>query len=111
MTDSLRIGSAPAPAQRIVRAIIGGRVQGVCYRAWTQEEAEALGVRGWVRNRTDGDVEAVLAGAPAAVESLCRRLWRGPPAARVDRVEVTEAGERDLAVIAGDAGFRQIATI
>jgi acylphosphatase len=102
-------GANPAP-ERIIRAIVSGRVQGVGFRAWTQAEAEALGLRGFVRNRISGDVEAVLAGSPQAVETLSRRLWRGPPAARVDRVTITQAGEGDLAVIGG-GGFRQIATI
>ncbi|MGO9673364.1 MAG: acylphosphatase [Methylocella sp.] len=103
-------GANPLP-ERVVRAVISGRVQGVGYRAWTQTEAEALGLRGWVRNRTNGDVEAALAGPAAGVEALCRLLWRGPPAAEVDRVTVTEAGERDLAMIGGARGVRQIATI
>jgi acylphosphatase len=104
-------GANPAP-ERIVRATISGRVQGVGFRAWTQAEAEALGLRGFVRNRMSGDVEAVLAGPPQAVETLSRRLWRGPPAARVDRVTITQAGEGDLAAVGGrGSGFRQIATI
>jgi acylphosphatase len=100
-----------APRDRIVRATIVGRVQGIGYRVWTQAEAEALGLGGWVRNRRNGDVEAVFAGSPAAVEALCRRLWRGPPAARVERVEVSDAGADDLAAGGGAPGFRQIATI
>ncbi len=100
----------PVP-ERIVRAIVSGRVQGVGYRYWTQAEAEALGLRGFVRNRMSGDVEAVLAGPPQGVEALCRRLWRGPPAARVERVTLTEPRADDLAVIGRAPGFRQIATI
>jgi acylphosphatase len=112
----VQAGAVTAPAscaapERIVRAIVSGRVQGVGFRAWTQIEAEALGLRGWVRNRANGDVEAVLAGPQVAVEALCRLLWRGPPAAQVFRVTVTEAATSDLAVIGGAKGFRQIATI
>lgn len=108
MTVSHRGGEAP---ERILRAIIGGRVQGVGFRAWTAAEAGTLGLRGYVRNRAVGDVEAVFAGPPAAIEALSRRLWRGPPAARVERVDLTEAGEDDLAVLGGARSFRQIATI
>jgi acylphosphatase len=92
---------------RIVRVTIGGDVQWVGYRAWMEREARALGVRGWVRNRLNGDVEALLAGPPDAVEALCAACWRGPAQARVDKVEVVEA---DPAALGPGAGFRQIAT-
>jgi acylphosphatase len=95
--------------QRIVRVTISGRVQGVGYRAWTQIEATARGVRGWVRNRLNGDVEALFAGPPDAVEALCAACWRGPAHARVDKVEVTESSAAALAELW--AGFRQIATL
>ncbi|ACK49068.1 acylphosphatase [Methylocella silvestris BL2] len=107
MTDAEGQG-APAP-ERIVRVRIGGRVHGVGYRAWTQDQAKARGVKGWVRNRRDGDVEAVLAGSAAAVDALCALLWRGPRAARVTRVEASPAGPEDLDGSGG--GFRQIATV
>ncbi|MGH6869062.1 MAG: acylphosphatase [Methylocella sp.] len=95
--------------EMIVRVTIGGDVQGVGYRAWMQREARAGGVRGWVRNRLNGEVEALLAGPPDAVETLCAACWRGPAHARVDKVEVVEAS---AAALAGpDAGFRQIATL
>jgi acylphosphatase len=74
------------------RLRISGRVQGVNYRRAMQREAESLGVSGWVRNRTDGTVEAVVHGARDAVERLVTWARRGPPAARVADVEVTEAG-------------------
>ena len=106
MTDPLR--SNPCHARRTVRAIIAGRVQGVGYRAWTQAEAAATGVSGWVRNRANGDVEALLSGPPAAVDALCARLWRGPTAARVERVDICAV--EDPAAEAA-SGFRQIATI
>ena len=92
---------------KIVRVTIGGDVQGVGYRAWMEMAARALGVRGWVRNRLNGDVEALFAGPPDAVEALCAACWRGPAHARVDKVEVVEA---DLAALGPGAGFRQIAT-
>ena len=92
---------------KIVRVTIGGDVQGVGYRAWMEMAARALGVRGWVRNRLNGDVEALFAGPPDAVEALCAACWRGPAHARVDKVEVVEA---DPAALGPGAGFRQIAT-
>ena len=94
---------------KIVRVTIGGQVQGVGYRAWMELEARAAGVRGWVRNRLNGDVEALFAGPPDAVEALCAACWRGPVQARVDKVEVVEAGVEALA--GPGAGFRQIATL
>src|ERR1700730_6960909 len=93
--------------QMIVRVTIGGDVQGVGYRAWMEMEARARGVRGWVRNRLNGDVEALFAGPPDAVEALCAACWRGPAHASVENVEVVEA---DPAALGPIAGFRQIAT-
>ncbi|NJC35098.1 acylphosphatase [Sphingomonas jejuensis] len=75
------------------RLRITGRVQGVFYRAWIVEQATALGLAGWVRNRADGSVEAVAEGPAAAVEALIARARTGPPAARVDAVEVEEVEE------------------
>ncbi len=71
--------------------VVTGRVQGVSFRAWTREQAEARGVSGWVRNRADGSVEAVLAGPDAAVEALVAALHEGPPAAKVAAVRVNDA--------------------
>ncbi|HEY4847831.1 MAG TPA: acylphosphatase [Methylocella sp.] len=93
----------------IVRVTIGGDVQGVGYRTWMEMEARAGGVRGWVRNRLNGDVEALFAGPPDAVEALCAACWRGPVQARVDKVEVAEADPAALAETG--AGFRQIAAL
>lgn len=70
---------------------ITGRVQGVSYRAWTRDEAERLGLGGWVRNREDGSVEALFEGPEAAVAEMMERLRDGPTAARVDDVQPTEA--------------------
>lgn len=67
-----------------------GRVQGVFFRAWTAEEARALGLSGWVRNRRDGSVEAVFSGPPAAVEAMLERCRGGPPLAQVSGLEVGE---------------------
>jgi acylphosphatase len=70
------------------RLVIQGRVQGVFFRESLRQEAERLGIAGWVRNRADGDVEALIQGDAAAVEALAAWAHRGPPAARVDRVDI-----------------------
>lgn len=70
-----------------VRVFIHGRVQGVFFRAWTVDVARALGLRGWVRNRRDGVVEALFAGPADRVERMIARCREGPPAARVTGIE------------------------
>ena len=65
---------------------IFGRVQGVGYRWSLCAEAKALGLGGWVRNRRDGSVEALICGTPEAVDALTAWAYRGPPSARVERV-------------------------
>ncbi|MGO8916934.1 MAG: acylphosphatase [Stellaceae bacterium] len=69
-----------------LRLVITGRVQGVGFRAWTRREARRRAVRGWVRNRLDGSVEALLIGPADAVEALAEACRRGPGTARVDVV-------------------------
>ena len=78
-------------ALKACRLRIYGTVQGVWFRAWTEREARALDLSGWVRNRRDGSVEILAVGAPAMVEALIERCHGGPPAAAVTRVEVTPA--------------------
>lgn len=68
-----------------------GRVQGVGYRAWSRDEAQRLGLGGWVRNREDGSVEALLEGPEPAVAEMTQRLREGPFAARVDDVQASDA--------------------
>lgn len=78
------------------RLSIFGRVQGVGFRWSLHAEAKALGLRGWVRNRRDGSVEALLCGTPEAVEALTAWAYHGPPSARVERVLcVDEPGPDD----------------
>ena len=84
------------------RLIISGRVQGVGFRDWMVRQAEALGVSGWVRNRLDGSVEALVAGDTAAVEELLRLCRRGPRMARVVTIEEDMADPPDY------YGFRQV---
>ena len=68
---------------------ITGRVQGVCYRAWTMDEARSLGLSGWVRNCSDGAVEAVFEGNDELVQRMIQMCHDGPPLARVTGVAVT----------------------
>lgn len=67
--------------------IVRGRVQGVGYRAWVSGQARMRGLVGWVRNRSDGTVEALFAGEQGAVEAMLEACLEGPPAARVERME------------------------
>ena len=83
---------------------IEGRVQRVGYRDWMKAQAERLGLQGWVRNRPDGSVQALVAGDEGAVQVLLAACRRGPPLARVDRIE--EA----LAEPPGDPGFLKLPT-
>ena len=68
------------------RFLVSGRVQGVCYRASTREQAVGLGLDGIARNLADGRVEVIACGPPAAIDALEQWLRRGPPAARVEQV-------------------------
>lgn len=73
------------------RFFVRGRVQGVWFRASTREQAERLGLRGFVRNLDDGRVEVLAAGEAGAIETLARWLAHGPAGARVDGVERVDA--------------------
>jgi acylphosphatase len=72
------------------RLLIHGRVQGVWFRESMRSEAERLGVTGWVRNRPDGTVEAVVQGSVKAVDALITWARSGPPLARVERIILSE---------------------
>ena len=91
--------------RKCVRLRIYGRVQGVWYRGWTQDNALVLNLNGWVRNRRDGSVEALIAGPSDAVEEMTRLCWRGPSFAEV----------RDIEILAEDAlpppGFEVLSTL
>jgi acylphosphatase len=88
-----------------VQVRITGRVQGVWFRGWTIDQASALGLDGWVRNRVDGSVEAAFAGSEPAVREMIRRCHRGPSGARVATVEERPAAEPV------QPGFHQLATV
>jgi acylphosphatase len=72
------------------RLVITGHVQNVFYRAWFTEQATALGLDGWVRNRVDGSVEAVVQGPSEMVAAIIAKARQGSPASRVDHVAVED---------------------
>ena len=78
------------------RVVAHGRVQGVFFRDSARERANAHGVSGWVRNREDGAVEAVIEGPADAVDRVVRFFETGPPRASVDHVEVAEESPEGL---------------
>jgi len=85
-------------SDRVIRHIVvRGRVQGVGYRAFVEDEAHQRGLGGWVRNRRDGSVEAVFAGPAADVEAAIEACRRGPFSARVSALNQREGTEVDLA--------------
>lgn len=90
---------------KAVQVRIEGVVQGVWYRAWTEKTALALGLHGWVRNRTDGSVEAVFKGAADAVHRMLDACHDGPPHARVSAVTVIDDAVDEVA-----DGFAQLKT-
>lgn len=82
---------------RVMRHVVfRGRVQGVYFRAFVEEEALKRGAEGWARNRHDGAVEAVFAGVADVVQALIAAARRGPPAARVDGVDERDATEAEF---------------
>lgn len=82
----------------VVHLRIEGLVQGVGFRDWTAHQARQRALRGYVRNRRDGAVEAVFSGDADDVSALVEACGRGPYSARVDRVDVRPATEADCAI-------------
>lgn len=85
---------------------ISGLVQGVGYRASFEAQARALGLRGWVRNRVDGSVEALVRGDAPALERIIDWARHGPPASRVDGLAVTDVEDALLL----ESGFKVMPT-
>jgi acylphosphatase len=77
-----------------MRVIVHGQVQGVAFRHYTHRRAEEVGVSGWVRNRPDGSVEALFEGPEKAVRNMVEWCRSGPPAALVERLEVSQEDYR-----------------
>lgn len=95
-------------AEQTIHFRIEGVVQGVGFRDSMCEVARRLRLDGWVRNCSDGSIEAVARGTPAACESLLAWARRGPPAARVDRIDTRPATLEEEALVG--AGFRRLPT-
>jgi len=76
------------------RFVVSGRVQGVFYRASTREQAQQLGLTGWVRNCSDGSVELVACGEESVLIELESWLWQGPQYARVTAIQVEAHGDQ-----------------
>lgn len=87
--------------------LITGVVQGVGYRVAFEREARALQLSGWVRNRLDGSVEALVAGTAESLERLIDWAWHGPAAARVEKVMVSDADGEQI----GQAAFERRPTV
>jgi acylphosphatase len=94
----------PDLGDKSVLVRIHGRVQGVWYRAWTVENATRRGLRGWVRNREDGSVEALFCGPVASVDEMIEACRRGPRSARVDHID------ESICEPVADSGFHQMPT-
>jgi acylphosphatase len=88
-----------------LRLRIAGRVQGVGFRDWLLGEARRHGLSGWVRNRADGTVEALLAGDAPAVQAVVSASRLGPPLARVSSIE------ESFAEPPGEPGFQRLPTL
>ena len=82
--------------REIKRLMIRGTVQGIGFRVWVEREALALGLKGWVRNRVDGSVEMVLAGAPDQIAAMIERCRKGPPLSKVESIDISDAEVLDL---------------
>ena len=98
-------------SESIRQLAIRGRVQGVGYRAWVEDEAAARNLQGWVRNRRDGSVEAVFAGSAEVVNGMIAACRRGPSSARVDAVQDTAASPDMLKLRRAGEPFSVLPTI
>jgi acylphosphatase len=95
----------------ILLVTIRGRVQGVGYRAWVEYQAMAYGLEGWVRNRRDGSVEALFAGAPDVVAEMIALCRRGPPIAKVHTVKDEPADPSELTLRYAGDHFSMLPTV
>ncbi len=80
------------------RLVVTGRVQGVFYRDWFVAQAQGMGLDGWVRNRADGSVEAVVQGPSEVVDRIALGAKEGSPAARVANVAVSDDASAETLV-------------
>ena len=94
----------------IRHVVVRGRVQGVGYRAFVEDEAIRRGLEGWVRNRRDGTVEALFSGPAAAVEAMIADCRRGPYGARVAGIAAREGRTDELAQRGQELAFAVLPT-
>ena len=94
----------------IVQVTVRGRVQGVGYRAWVEDQATLNGLEGWVRNRRDGSVEAVFAGPVQDVAEMVAACRKGPSASRVDALSETAVGADQLRLRRAGEEFSVLST-
>ncbi len=97
--------------RRFVHVTFRGRVQGVGFRAFVERLAQERGLDGWVRNREDGSVEAVFAGASHAVDATLELCRQGPPGARVEELDLREEDAAGLIPSSRPAGFYVLPTV
>lgn len=95
----------------ILLVTISGRVQGVGYRSWLEQQAQASKLEGWVRNRRDGCVEALFAGPAGVVAEMVALCRHGPPSAHVENVTRETADEQQLNLRRPGESFSVLPTI
>jgi acylphosphatase len=96
----------------VIRLVmIRGRVQGVGYRAWVEQQAMARELEGWVRNRRDGSVEALFAGPADVVSDMIAQCRRGPSSARVEAAQEEDGHSDGLRLRRAGEGFSVLPTI
>jgi len=79
-----------------VKLVISGRVQGVGFRYWVKKTAWELGIAGWVKNLSDGRVEAVFEGNEMLIKKIINECWQGPPLSKVDEVKVIREKVKEM---------------
>lgn len=77
-----------------VHIFVSGRVQGVSFRYYTAQKAEELGLKGWVRNTEDGELEAVFEGKQDKIKEIISWMRKGPPSAKIDNINIKEEQNR-----------------
>jgi acylphosphatase len=97
--------------KKLVHLSIKGRVQGVGYRVFLELEAEQRGLEGWVRNRRDGSVEAVVQGEQETIDGLIETCREGPPSSQVTSIDVSEADPEALSLRSAGEKFAVLRTV
>lgn len=98
-------------ARAIKHVVVKGRVQGVGFRAYVEDEALRRNLQGWVRNRRDGSVEAVFAGTAEAVDDMIAACRAGPRVSKVESLDQRDGTDTELAERGAGAGFSCLPTV